>query len=274
MLASFFLSFGFQAFTSSFYLYVVRRFDFGPKEYGQLLSCLGVTWTTTQAFIIPALRKSGQPEPTVLLCGACLLTAGRLTLAFAYTVPMLLFGELLVVSGAATTFTISSSLLSQSVPPDQVSDPHLTLIILTSSSSPNPQLILSGRGDDGHVGRSGVHVWDHCTASGRLAHNSGRRGRLRGRADRGSAICLSFSSHSLFSFSFSLFFSVFSGYKRDGLRAIVLPAGKWRPHDQCAGGGGEGEDKMSPKKRVVICNGSANGGFCASVRCRALHSGA
>lgn len=41
MLASFFLSFGFQAFTSSFYLFVVRRFDFGPKEYGQLLSCLG-----------------------------------------------------------------------------------------------------------------------------------------------------------------------------------------------------------------------------------------
>lgn len=56
----------------------------------------------------------------MLLCGAALLTCGRLTLAFAYTVPVLLLGELLVVSGAATTFTISSSLLSQFVPPDQV----------------------------------------------------------------------------------------------------------------------------------------------------------
>jgi hypothetical protein len=65
--------------------YCVRRFDFGPKEYGQLLSCLGITWTTTQAFIIPFLRQSGKPEPTVLVCGAALLTCGRLTLAFAFT---------------------------------------------------------------------------------------------------------------------------------------------------------------------------------------------
>ena len=48
MASSFFLSFGFQAFTSSFYLYCVRRFGFGAKEYGQVLSSLGMTWTTTQ----------------------------------------------------------------------------------------------------------------------------------------------------------------------------------------------------------------------------------
>ena len=80
----------------------------------------GVTWTTTQALVIPQLRKSGQPEPNILVVGAFLLTCGRLTLASAYTVPLLIFGELLVVSGAATCFTITSSLLSQAVPSDQV----------------------------------------------------------------------------------------------------------------------------------------------------------
>lgn len=120
MAASFFLSFGFQAFVSSFYLYCVRRFGFGPQEYGRLLSALGVTWTTTQALLIPALRRSGWPEPTMLLAGSGLLICGRLTLAVAHTVPVLLLGELLVVSGAATCFTISSSLLSQAVSADQV----------------------------------------------------------------------------------------------------------------------------------------------------------
>jgi DHA1 family tetracycline resistance protein-like MFS transporter len=120
LVAQLFLSFGFQAFTSSFYLYCVRRFNWGPKEYGQLLSCLGMTWTTTQALVIPKLRQRGQPESKILVAGAFLLTCGRLTLAFAYSVPQLLFGELLVVSGAATCFTITSSLLSQAVPADQV----------------------------------------------------------------------------------------------------------------------------------------------------------
>ena len=118
--AQLFLSFGFQAFTSSFYLYCVRRFGWGALEYGQLLSCLGVTWTTTQALVIPQLRHSGQPEPKILVAGAFLLTCGRLSLAFAYSVPQLLLGELLVVTGAATCFTITSSLLSQAVPADQV----------------------------------------------------------------------------------------------------------------------------------------------------------
>ena len=118
--AQLFLSFGFQAFTSSFYLYCVRRFAWGALEYGQLLSCLGVTWTTTQALVIPQLRHSGQPEPNILVAGAFLLTCGRLSLAFAYSIPQLLLGELLVVVGAATCFTITSSLLSQAVPADQV----------------------------------------------------------------------------------------------------------------------------------------------------------
>jgi DHA1 family tetracycline resistance protein-like MFS transporter len=120
VVAQLFLSFGFQAFTSSFYLYCVRRFDFGPIEFGQLLSCLGMTWTATQALVIPRLRHHGQPESRILVTGAFVLTCGRLALAFAYSVPQLLFGELLVVSGAATCFTITSSLLSQAVPADQV----------------------------------------------------------------------------------------------------------------------------------------------------------
>ena len=38
------LSFGFQAFTASFAMYCKSRFDFGPLEYGRVLSFCGVIW--------------------------------------------------------------------------------------------------------------------------------------------------------------------------------------------------------------------------------------
>eukprot|EP01051_Picozoa_sp_SAG22_P017098 SAG22_NODE_2559_length_2444_cov_1.907036_2_plen_188_part_00 len=84
-----------------------------------MLSALGVTWTTTQALLIPLFRKH-LSEPSLLLAAACSLTAGRLTLAVAYTVPLLMVGELLVVTGAATCFTIVTSLLSQAAPPQHL----------------------------------------------------------------------------------------------------------------------------------------------------------
>ena len=55
---------------------------------------------------MPSLRKAGHPEPTLLLLGSFVLTCGRATLAFATTVPHLMLGELLVVTGAATCFTL------------------------------------------------------------------------------------------------------------------------------------------------------------------------
>ena len=61
------------------------------------------------ALIVPSLRKAGHPEPTLLLLGSFVLTCGRATLAFATTVPHLMLGELLVVTGAATCFTLVRS---------------------------------------------------------------------------------------------------------------------------------------------------------------------
>lgn len=55
---------------------------------------------------MPSLRKAGHPEPTLLLLGSFVLTCGRATLAVASTVPHLMLGELLVVTGAATCFTL------------------------------------------------------------------------------------------------------------------------------------------------------------------------
>ena len=99
LLTSLLLSFGFQAFPSTFFLYCKQRFGFGPAEYGSLLSALGVTWTVTQAGLLPAARGWGRlPELKLLLAAACSLTAGRATLAFAHTIPTLLVGELLVES--------------------------------------------------------------------------------------------------------------------------------------------------------------------------------
>ena len=113
ILACFLVSFGFQAFTSSFYHYCVQRFDFGAAEYGQLLSTLGIMWTTTQGLVLPTVKKANWPEPVLLICAAAMTTGGRIVLALAATVPQLMLGEVGVVVGAATTFTLLSSLLSQ-----------------------------------------------------------------------------------------------------------------------------------------------------------------
>ena len=55
-------------------------------------------------------------EFTFLRWTTALLVAGRLTLAAAYTVPRMLLGEVLVIVGAAGSFTLITSLLTQAAP--------------------------------------------------------------------------------------------------------------------------------------------------------------
>ena len=131
ILIQFSLSFGFQSFTSSFPQYCKQRFGFGPARFGNVLSYCGCLWTITQGFIIPQLKnimdenkkknnKSNMSEENLLIMGVGCIFIGRLILAFAYVWPFLLLGELFVVGGAATGFTLLTSKISQLVDPSIV----------------------------------------------------------------------------------------------------------------------------------------------------------
>jgi len=110
------LSFGYQAFTGSFAMYCKSRFQFGPLEYGRVLSFCGCTWSITNAFLLPQLKKTVKHDRSLLILGTCSLLMGRIGLALAGTWQELIVGEGLVVFGAAVSFTLLSSLLSTTVP--------------------------------------------------------------------------------------------------------------------------------------------------------------
>ena len=112
------LSFGFQAFTASFAMYCKSRFQFGPLEYGRILSFCGIVWSTTNAFLLPYLkRKYPTQNRTLLVFGTVSLLCGRIVLGFAHRWELLILGELCVVTGAAISFTLLSAILSTVVTP-------------------------------------------------------------------------------------------------------------------------------------------------------------
>ena len=112
-----FLSLGFQAFTAMFAAYCKRRFGFGQATYGNVLSFCGFVWASTQGVLVPWLnRSSALPDYQILRWATTSLCLGRLVLAAAYAWPWLLVGEVLVVVGAATSFTLLASETSKAVP--------------------------------------------------------------------------------------------------------------------------------------------------------------
>ena len=136
-----FLSLGFQSFTCVFAMYCKSRFGFGAARYGNVLSYCGMCWATTQGVLVPwakarqqqLMQKVGSAgvdgevgsaravaalEFSFLRWTTSVLVLGRLTLAAAYTVPLLLLGELLVIVGAGFSFTLTTSLLLAAAPPE------------------------------------------------------------------------------------------------------------------------------------------------------------
>ncbi len=113
------LGLGLSVVISTFELWMMYRFGYGPRGVGHVLAATGVATAMINVMLVPRLVRAAS-ERRLLVAAIAILAAGRCAQALACAVSSLLLAQLLVAVGGGVSSTLLASLTASESPSDKV----------------------------------------------------------------------------------------------------------------------------------------------------------